>query len=144
MTTVSSYDISLSVPLDSPLPGDVICAYPLPRDTPRCSIALDVRPLDQYVEAAHEQLRRLSVDICNASPDDSAAVSEQVSGLLTALAPVRVQAAELEPGTLAGLIRRIERCVLALSAKVMPALTAFTSTMCQWQLGTNLLAARTW
>lgn len=129
MTTFSSYDINLSVPVDSPLPGDIICAYPLPRDTPRSSIALDVRPLDQYVEAAHEQLRRLSVDICNASPDDSAAVSEQVSSLLAALAPVRVQAAKLKPGTLADLIQRIARCAHTLSSAVVSALTMFTSIM---------------
>lgn len=108
MTTIAD-DLRLSSPLDLPPPGDSICAYPLPRDTPRSSVSLDVRPLDQHIQAALDKLRKLSIDICTASKDNSSALSEQVASLLAALAPVRVQAAKLEPETLTQLVKQIER-----------------------------------
>lgn len=116
MTAISPDELTLNVPFDSPPPSERICAYPLPRDTPRSSSEQAVRPLDQHIQVAHEHLRRLSWDIRTASPEDSGAVSEQVASLLIALAPVRVQAAKLKPSTLSALVDNIERFVFGQSA----------------------------
>eukprot|EP00892_Ulva_mutabilis_P001818 jgi/Ulvmu1/11637/UM008_0041.1 len=110
MTSTSSDDLTLSVSVGSPPPKERICAYPLPQDTPRNSHHLDIRPLEQHVQVAHEHLRRLSWEIRTASAENSSAVSEQVASLLIALAPVRVQAAKLEASTLSALVDRIDSC----------------------------------
>lgn len=135
MTSTSSDVSTLTVSADSPPPSERICAYPLPQDTPRSSNEVDVRPLDQHIQVAHEHLRRLSWEIRTASPQDSRAVSEQVASLLIALAPVRVQAAKLEPDTLGALVDKIEWCAFAPCTVAMPSLTVLFLTVPTGQLG---------